>query len=177
MLTRKQHELLIFIHKHLKKHGVSPSFEEMKEAVGLKSKSGIHRLVTGLEERGFLRRLPHRARALEVLRLPDNVSQRGKRAKGFAPRVIEGDRKAAASEMRRGRLLGRSIRTDEFRYVEWRDQAGRLAARELYDHRQDGAQDVLEKRNVVDDPQFSRAVQQLQRQLHDRVPHAPAARR
>jgi len=94
MLTRKQHELLLFIHKHLKKQGVSPSFEEMKEAVGLKSKSGIHRLVTGLEERGFLRRLPHRARALEVLRLPDNMTQRGKRAKGFSPRVIEGDRKA-----------------------------------------------------------------------------------
>ena len=80
MLTRKQHELLLFIHKHLKKQGVSPSFEEMKEAVGLKSKSGIHRLVTGLEERGFLRRLPHRARALEVLRLPDNLAQRGKRS-------------------------------------------------------------------------------------------------
>ena len=96
MLTRKQHELLLFIHKHLKKQGVSPSFEEMKDAVGLKSKSCIHRLVTGLEERGFLRRLPHRARALEVLRLPDNVSQRGKRAKGFAPRVIEGDRKVSS---------------------------------------------------------------------------------
>ncbi len=74
MLTRKQHELLTFIHKYLSQHGVSPSFDEMKLALGLKSKSGIHRLITGLEERGFLRRLPHRARALEVVKLPENVS-------------------------------------------------------------------------------------------------------
>ncbi|CAK0744565.1 LexA repressor [Azospirillaceae bacterium] len=71
MLTRKQHELLIFIHSRLSQGGVSPSFDEMKDALGLKSKSGIHRLITGLEERGFIRRLPHRARALEVIRLPD----------------------------------------------------------------------------------------------------------
>jgi repressor LexA len=70
MLTRKQHELLLFIHRHLSEHGVSPSFDEMKDALKLKSKSGIHRLISGLEERGFIRRLPHRARALEVLRLP-----------------------------------------------------------------------------------------------------------
>ena len=74
MLTKKQHELLIFIHDRLKEKGVPPSFEEMKEAVALKSKSGIHRLITGLEERGFIRRLPNRARALEVLRLPDNLN-------------------------------------------------------------------------------------------------------
>jgi repressor LexA len=74
MLTRKQHELLLFINKHLAEHGVSPSFDEMKEALNLKSKSGIHRLITGLEERGFLKRLAHRARALEVTRLPDEVS-------------------------------------------------------------------------------------------------------
>ena len=73
MLTRKQHELLMFIHEKLEISGVSPSFEEMKEAMKLKSKSGIHRLVTGLEERGFIRRLAHRARALEVLRLPDSA--------------------------------------------------------------------------------------------------------
>ncbi|MBP6818418.1 transcriptional repressor LexA [Ferrovibrio sp. MS7] len=73
MLTRKQHDLLMFIHERLETSGVSPSFEEMKEAMKLKSKSGIHRLVTGLEERGFLRRLAHRARALEVLRLPDSA--------------------------------------------------------------------------------------------------------
>jgi len=73
MLTKKQQELLLFIHHRLGDGGVSPSFDEMKDALGLKSKSGIHRLITGLEERGFLRRLPHRARALEVLRLPDGI--------------------------------------------------------------------------------------------------------
>ncbi|MEQ8248611.1 MAG: transcriptional repressor LexA [Alphaproteobacteria bacterium] len=70
MLTKKQHELLLFIHKRLEEDGVSPSFEEMKAALDLKSKSGIHRLIGALEERGFLRRLPHRARALEVVRMP-----------------------------------------------------------------------------------------------------------
>lgn len=71
MLTRKQHELLMFIHRRLSESGVSPSFDEMKDALSLKSKSGIHRLITGLEERGFIRRLAHKARALDVLRLPD----------------------------------------------------------------------------------------------------------
>lgn len=73
MLTRKQYELLSFINKRLDDTGVSPSFDEMKDALSLKSKSGIHRLITGLEERGFIRRLPHRARALEVVKLPDNM--------------------------------------------------------------------------------------------------------
>jgi repressor LexA len=73
MLTKKQHELLLFIHGHLQKNGVSPSFDEMKDALALKSKSGIHRLITGLEERGFIRRLPHRARAVEVMRLPNDI--------------------------------------------------------------------------------------------------------
>ena len=73
MLTRKQHQLLLFIHQRMQDQGVPPSFDEMKDALHLKSKSGIHRLITGLEERGFLRRLPHRARALEILRLPDNI--------------------------------------------------------------------------------------------------------
>ena len=72
MLTRKQHELLRFIHERLRETGVPPSFDEMKDALDLKSKSGIHRLITALEERGFIRRLPNRARALEVLRLPEN---------------------------------------------------------------------------------------------------------
>ena len=72
MLTKKQYELLLFIDRRLKETGVSPSFDEMKDALDLKSKSGIHRLITGLEERGFIRRLPHKARALEVLRLPEN---------------------------------------------------------------------------------------------------------
>ncbi|WP_129792784.1 transcriptional repressor LexA [Sphingosinicella sp. CPCC 101087] len=71
MLTRKQHELLLYINEHLSDTGVSPSFEEMKDALDLKSKSGVHRLISALEERGFIRRLPNRARALEVLRMPD----------------------------------------------------------------------------------------------------------
>jgi repressor LexA len=83
MLTKKQYELLMFIEKRLKESGVSPSFDEMKEALGLKSKSGIHRLITGLEERGFLNRLPHRARALEVTRLPENM-QDGRAAPAVA---------------------------------------------------------------------------------------------
>ena len=96
MLTRKQYELLVYIDKQLRHNGVSPSFDEMKDALGLKSKSGIHRLITGLEERGFIRRLPHRARALEVLRLPQNMEAPGKKAGGrkavgFAPNVIKGD--------------------------------------------------------------------------------------
>src|SRR6201987_5769719 len=71
MLTKKQRELLLFINERLTATGVSPSFDEMKDALNLKSKSGIHRLVGGLEERGFIRRLPHRARALEVVKLPE----------------------------------------------------------------------------------------------------------
>nr|HRK65737.1 repressor LexA [Terricaulis sp.] len=74
MLTAKQKELLLYIHERIKETGVSPSFDEMKEALDLASKSGIHRLITALEERGFLRRLPHRARALEVLKLPDSAA-------------------------------------------------------------------------------------------------------
>jgi repressor LexA len=74
MLTRKQHELLRFIHARLGENGISPSFEEMKEALALKSKSGVHRLIGALEERGFLRRLPNRARALEILRMPEQGS-------------------------------------------------------------------------------------------------------
>jgi repressor LexA len=95
MLTRKQYELLLFIHRHLGENGVSPSFDEMKEALNLKSKSGIHRLITGLEERGFIRRLPHRARALEVVRLPENqpgpTSRPAPAQGGFQPTVIRGD--------------------------------------------------------------------------------------
>jgi len=97
VLTRKQHELLIFIDKHLRSTGFSPSFEEMKDAQKLKSKSGIHRLITALEERGFLKRRAHRARALEVLRLPENLAPRrgeaapaATSAPGFAPNVITG---------------------------------------------------------------------------------------
>jgi repressor LexA len=74
MLTKKQHELLLFIHKRLSEDGVSPSFDEMKDALQLASKSGVHRLVSALEERGFIRRLAHRARALEVLKMPDSAA-------------------------------------------------------------------------------------------------------
>lgn len=91
MLTPKQHELLLFIDKHLRETGCSPSFEEMKEALDLRSKSGIHRLISALEERGFLRRHKHRARALEVTRLPQDLAARPAEAKGFAPNVIQGN--------------------------------------------------------------------------------------
>ena len=93
MLTRKQYDLLRFIHERLKETGVPPSFDEMKEALDLRSKSGIHRLITALEERGFIRRLPNRARALEVVRLPDSVAPglaSARAGRGFAPSVIEG---------------------------------------------------------------------------------------
>ena len=92
MLTRKQLELLVFINQRLKESGVPPSFDEMKDALDLKSKSGIHRLITALEERGFIRRLPNRARALEIIRLPEAVSPAmgGDRRRGFQPNVIEG---------------------------------------------------------------------------------------
>lgn len=92
MLTRKQHELLLFVHERLKETGVPPSFDEMKDALDLRSKSGIHRLIKALEERGFIRRLPNRARALEILRLPESMAPglAAPRAKGFSPSVIEG---------------------------------------------------------------------------------------
>ncbi len=96
MLTRKQHQLLMFISHRLEQTGISPSFDEMKDALDLKSKSGIHRLITALEERGFIRRLPHRARALEVLKLPDSaLPPAAERAPRFEPSVIEGDLKNA----------------------------------------------------------------------------------
>jgi repressor LexA len=99
MLTRKQYELLMYIDRHLKETGFSPSFEEMKDALKLKSKSGIHRLITALEERGFLGRRRHRARALEVLRIPENISARvaggehvaEEAGQSFSPNVIQGD--------------------------------------------------------------------------------------
>src|SRR5215467_7890565 len=93
MLTRKQAELLRFIHERLKEAGVPPSFDEMKDALDLRSKSGIHRLITALEERGFIRRLPNRARAIEVIKLPESVAHGmgSARARGFTPSVIEGN--------------------------------------------------------------------------------------
>ena len=91
MLTKKQSELLRFIHERLKETGVPPSFDEMKDALDLRSKSGIHRLIMALEERGFIRRLPNRARALEVLRLPESSTPASPRAGRFSPSVIEGN--------------------------------------------------------------------------------------
>jgi len=101
MLTRKQHELLMFIDRHLRETGFSPSFEEMKDTLQLKSKSGIHRLITALEERGFLKRRHHRARALEVIRMPQDTRPRpasvaaapaaAEATAGFSPNVIQGD--------------------------------------------------------------------------------------
>ena len=91
MLTRKQLDLLEFIHKRMQRDGVPPSFDEMKDALDLRSKSGIHRLITALEERGFIRRLAHRARALEIVKLPEALAKDGGDT-GFAPRVIDGDR-------------------------------------------------------------------------------------
>ncbi|MEO1015660.1 MAG: transcriptional repressor LexA [Pseudomonadota bacterium] len=92
MLTKKQHELLSFIDDRLRATGVSPSFDEMKDALNLKSKSGIHRLITALEERGFIRRLPHRARALEVLKTPESAEGgAAPGARGFTPSVVQGD--------------------------------------------------------------------------------------
>jgi repressor LexA len=111
VLTRKQYELLTLINRRLMEDGVPPSFEEMKEALGLKSKSGIHRLISGLEERGFIRRLPHRARALEVIKLPNEAAVADEKRKeaasaaaapapagnggGFSPTVIRGGFKHA----------------------------------------------------------------------------------
>ncbi len=89
MLTKKQLDLLQFINKRVQRDGVPPSFDEMKEALQLRSKSGIHRLITALEERGFIRRLAHRARAIEIVKLPESL---GGAAAGFNPTVIDGDR-------------------------------------------------------------------------------------
>lgn len=114
MLTRKQHELLMFIHERIQETGVSPSFDEMKEALDLASKSGIHRLITALEERGFIRRLAHRARALEVTKLPEQATAGAPRGRaGFKPDVIEGGGGAhalaplAANDTRELPLMGK----------------------------------------------------------------------
>lgn len=112
MLTRKQHELLMFIHERIKETGVSPSFDEMKEALDLASKSGIHRLITALEERGFLRRLAHRARALEVLKLPQQATTSAPAAGrgAFVPTVVDSGRAGgpvAANDVRELPVLGK----------------------------------------------------------------------
>ncbi len=113
MLTRKQHELLMFIHERIKETGVSPSFDEMKDALDLASKSGIHRLITALEERGFLRRLAHRARALEVVKLPEQATASAppKGRGAFRPQLVEAREGApsilAANDARELSILGK----------------------------------------------------------------------
>ena len=113
MLTRKQHELLMFIHERIKESGVSPSFDEMKDALDLASKSGIHRLITALEERGFIRRLPHRARALEVLKMPQQATAASppKGRAPFKPQLVDpgqaGADLVAANDMRELSVLGK----------------------------------------------------------------------
>ncbi|QDY69249.1 transcriptional repressor LexA [Qingshengfaniella alkalisoli] len=108
MLTKKQLDLLDLINRKVQKDGVPPSFDEMKEALDLRSKSGIHRLITALEERGFIRRLAHKARAIEIVKLPEALEGR---SNGFTPRVIEGDKPAvpaaAAQNGNQVPLLGR----------------------------------------------------------------------
>ncbi|MDB5477113.1 MAG: SOS-response transcriptional repressor, LexA [Phenylobacterium sp.] len=111
MLTRKQHELLMFIHERIQESGVSPSFDEMKDALGLASKSGIHRLITALEERGFMRRQAHRARALEVIKLPSQATAAAppKGRAPFKPQLVDGgpDAPAAANDTRDLPILGK----------------------------------------------------------------------
>jgi repressor LexA len=125
MLTRKQHELLLFIHERLRESGIPPSFDEMKDALDLASKSGIHRLITALEERGFIRRLPNRARALEVIRLPDSLSQSPVAQRRFAPSVIEGSLGRAAPQ---ARLQSRSDNDDDASRSIGIPMMGRIAA-------------------------------------------------
>ena len=128
MLTRKQFELLRFINERLKESGIPPSFDEMKDALDLRSKSGIHRLITALEERGFIRRLPNRARAIEVIKLPDQSGQ-GTGRRGFTPSVIEGTlgRVRAGSEDDGGRpvaipMMGRIAAGTPIEAIQTRTQ-------------------------------------------------------
>src|SRR6201996_248041 len=111
MLTKKQHQLLLFIRERMASDGIAPSFDEMKEALQLKSKSGIHRLITALEERGFLRRLPHRARALEVVKLPQQATTAAppKGRAPFKPQLVDGSPAlpTAANDTRDLPILGR----------------------------------------------------------------------
>ncbi|MET0971050.1 MAG: transcriptional repressor LexA [Tardiphaga sp.] len=126
MLTRKQYELLQFIDQRLKEAGVPPSFDEMKDALDLRSKSGIHRLITALEERGFIRRLPNRARAIEVIKLPElgtaATSNGGRR--GFTPSVIEG----TLGKVRAPASIGSSSHSDDSSRIVSVPVMGRIAA-------------------------------------------------
>ena len=119
MLTKKQLDLLDFINRRVSRDGVPPSFDEMKEALDLRSKYGLHRLITALEERGFIRRLAHRARAIEIVKLPDTLAE-APRQRGFSPRVIEGDRRDESAP--------RSAMTVSGLHVEELPVMGRIAA-------------------------------------------------
>lgn len=130
MLTRKQLELLEFIHKRIQRDGVPPSFDEMKEALDLRSKSGIHRLTTALEERGFIRRLAHRARAIEIVKLPDAMENAARA--GFEPRVIQGNRPAQPRQ---------AMALDD-RHAAEVPLMGRIAAGEPIEAIRDGEQNV-----------------------------------
>lgn len=135
MLTPKQKELLMYIHERVKESGVPPSFDEMKDALDLRSKSGIHRMITALEERGFIRRLAHRARALEIIKMPESVPSGapGRPNAGFTPSVIEGG-------------LGKQIPEPALPYSEGRTIAvplmGRIAAGVPIEAIQDHSHDI-----------------------------------
>ena len=148
MLTRKQHELVCFINDRLNDTGISPSFEEMKDALDLKSKSGIHRLITALEERGFLRRLPNRARAIEVIRIPESLSTPAAAApaepRRFTPSVVEGGKSKQPQAPAAARMIeeaARARRADLYLLldtdVEWQADpardAGGDAREDLFD--------------------------------------------
>lgn len=134
MLTAKQKELLLLIHQRVQETGVPPSFEEMKEALDLKSKSGIHRLITALEERGFIRRLPHRARALEIVKLPEALQEEAPPAQRtpFRPQLIEGGRGAGATQAVHLESAGTAV-----------PMMGRIAAGVPISAIQDHTQDVV----------------------------------
>jgi repressor LexA len=122
MLTRKQLELLLFINSRLKEDGVPPSFEEMKDALNLQSKSGVHRLIVALEERGFLKRMPNRARALEVIKLPESHSPSLQpRRNGFTPSVIEGN-------LGKGKSPAAAVANDSAARMSYVPLMGRIAA-------------------------------------------------
>jgi repressor LexA len=125
MLTRKQHELLLFIHERLRESGIPPSFDEMKDALDLASKSGIHRLITALEERGFIRRLPNRARALEVIKLPESLHQSPVAQRRFSPSVIEG---SLGRNLPQARPAARSDNDDDASRAIGVPMMGRIAA-------------------------------------------------
>lgn len=114
MLTKKQYDLLMLIHERIRRDGIPPSFEEMKAALGLKSKSGVHRLMTALEERGFIRRLAHRARAVEITRFPENfATEKAPIQRNFRPSVVQGGRGVSVREGRNCSPDGHPVETEE----------------------------------------------------------------